>query len=226
MSCNSCENNCVQTLNVLQSNFNVNDTNTVDLTLSSGILSADVINDPNGGLTSTVNGEAIKLDPDLCNPLILSANGLLAPAEHTSLWTDGGVVAPINILLTAPGTSIYGSSGIISITNPSNCRSLTVYAFLFSSFSYITDAGVQATIDTQISVNGGPFTSIDTIGLSRNTVGATFDSKSVLNRKYLTAPPSSITTFELRQLLTYVAGPGGARITSYGSGISTLGVTV
>ncbi len=225
MSCNSCENNCVQTLNVLQSNFNVNDTNTVDLTLSSGILSADVINDPNGGLQTTASGLGIKLDPDLCNPLILSANGLLAPAEHTSLWTDGGVVAPINILLTAPGSATYGSSGIVTLVNPSSCRSLTVYAFIFSSFSYIIDPNVAAEVITQVSINGGPFTIIDTIGLSRNTVGATFDSKSVLNRRYITIAPSSTATFEARQVFTYISGPGGARITGYGSGISTLGIT-
>jgi hypothetical protein len=52
MSCNSCENNCVQTLNVVSVPMDVADTNTVDLTLSGSILTADVINDPNGGLTS------------------------------------------------------------------------------------------------------------------------------------------------------------------------------
>jgi hypothetical protein len=225
MSCNSCENNCVQTLNVVSVPMDVADTNTVDLTLSGSILTADVINDPNGGLTSSAAGEAIKLDPNPCNGLSLSGSGLLAPAEHTSLYSDGGVVSPINILLTAPGSATYGSSGVVTLVNPSSCRSLTVYAFIFSSFSYITDPNVAAEVITQVSINGGAFTNIDDIDLSRNSAGTTFDSKSVLNRRYITIAPSSTATFEARQVFTYISGPGGARITGYGSGISTLGIT-
>lgn len=225
MSCNSCENECVQTLNVIQSNFVPQDTNTVDLNLTGNILTGNVIVDGQG-IENTASGVSIELDPNPCNSLTKSAAGLFTPPEHTSLFTDGGTQNIVNILLTAPGSVTYGSSGVISIINPSNCRSMTVYAFLFSSFSYITDPNVVATISVEVSTNGGPFVSTNLIGLSRNSAGTTHDSKSILNRLYITIAPSAIGTFELRQTFSYTSGPGGARITSYASGVSTLGITV
>jgi hypothetical protein len=126
MSCNSCENNCVQTLNVLQSNFNVNDTNTVDLTLSSGILSADVINDPNGGLTSGVNGEAIKLDPSLCNTLSISAAGLFASNAIGTITNLADVST--NFTVAATGSTITAWVNIDSYTNTSSCPQIVMYS--------------------------------------------------------------------------------------------------
>lgn len=98
------------------STLNVTDTNSVDLTLTAGNLSADV-----------------KIDPSACNAITSSANGLLVNKPETiSMAGSGGILASGNVQTLFPvgtypvgsATPITGSNFTVNITNPSTCLSM------------------------------------------------------------------------------------------------------
>lgn len=91
MSCNSCENNCVQTLNVITVPMDVADTNTVDLTLAGSTLTADVKHQCE--IDSDSNG--IKLANSFYDGLVPAAN-----IESTVNETNSGIYGPDNGFVT------------------------------------------------------------------------------------------------------------------------------
>lgn len=233
MSCNSCENNCVQTLNVLQSNFNVNDTNTVDLTLSSGILSADVINDPNGGLTSTVNGEAIKLDPDPCNSLTLSSNGLLGPAKHFSNVYQGAWNGT-NYVSNGQPTTGFTATGPIStlvVFNQSTCLDQVLDISIQGSYAIETN-GVneqRVTFNYFQDIGAGVFSLSDiTISsVGSHLFGITSTSQDSTNRAvpgYNLPAGASVTLRSQQSISVLSSGYQPGQVLSIGGGFGAIKV--
>ncbi len=159
MSCNNgCADSCVQTLNVIQSNFAVVDTDSVDLTLAAGNLSADVKLNATGGLESTATGLRAKVDPNPCNLLTLSASGLLALEEAgvvdrlTSTATVVNTPAPLGTPSTVTGTAR-------TITNTSTCRPMVVmltYSIL-NTMSVGTGSFKDVRFTAEDNINGAGF---------------------------------------------------------------------
>lgn len=227
MDCNSCG-SCIQTLEVLQANFTVADTDSVDLTLTGSSLTADV-----------------NIDPDPSNAISVSAAGLLV-REHTSVVAEiaagatiTNLTAALDAIPVATLTTLDQDINILSVSNPSTSRSMNfmiqvggrIRARYLTPFGSLGDTNTEVAYH-QISLNGGVTWILEQNGTGGGRWNGTdFDLHwSEPGKGYIaTVAPGGTLNISRRTVYsrTNTAGVGSAMsvLQTNTPGISVIGVT-
>lgn len=242
MSCNSCENNCVQTLNVVSVPMDVADTNTVDLTLAGSILTADVkhqceIDSNASGIkladsfydqtalpTATIESKEVTdagygTATRVTRGLVVRDNcGLSVFLPPEKIHIENGQIIPL-LASTAviPGGSITTPvSATASITNTS-AYPMMVYSDIRYNYSVqsLANSGYRYGHDT--SVNGGAFTIFETgkESIDNASFRTEADIVHAYDQRTILAPGATY-TLAIRGRVSNVAG--GANVNFVGGG--------
>lgn len=142
--------------------------------------------------------------------------------EHTSLVTNGSTTDATQITIAAGNTHIGAVSPVVTLNNPSTCRTMNVQTLLTSIFAYVLNDGSVVDSLTYFSLNGAPF--VLSAVENRSIAGATlrFDHRIIEDSLNNVAASGSI-SWQLRCDIAVYAG--SVDIKSALANVGMFGVT-
>jgi hypothetical protein len=146
--------------------------------------------------------------------------------EHTGRFNYQGASTTYNIFPLPAGTTNGTASPLLSITNPSACRTMNLLMTINWQQSLTLTPGSQKNSFGQISVNGGAFTTVISAFNHTNTSAVNQQTDFTLRSAVFNVPlaPGATYTIRARTIVTVVAG--GIAFLSDSAEVNMIGWTI